>query len=188
MKRRIGMLLLTLAMCCALSACSGGTDSGDEAKTETADPFGTVEPLTVFDAIDRFNVELSEHEANYYADNEYMIAQDGLYWYRIFDDITCYVKPVEFSDDMEKDIAETIAIRYAVDSKNEQMALDYIQYLIKANNADITDDEISTLMSKAKEQAPDGKTAYNGKGITVGVLVTEDVIEYQIVRIYEDEK
>ena len=43
-------------------------------------------------------------------------------------------------------------------------------------------------MSKAKEQAPDGKTAYNGKGITVGVLVTEDVIEYQIVRIYEDEK
>lgn len=184
MKKKLFVCLLAVVMCFALTGC--GKDENEKKKPEeSTNNYGTVEKVTVFDTIDKFNVELSNNGKNYFANNDYMIAENGLYWYGIYDDITCYVKPVSFTDDIKKDITYTIAIRYDVNSKNEQMALDYVKHLIKSNNSSLTDSEITDLMTKAKEQASDKKTANNGKGITVGVLVTDETIEYQIVRLYE---
>lgn len=180
MKKKIFGILLVMVGCFILTGC-GVTPANKEIPNE----FGSVPELTVFDTIHKFNVEISDNGGKYFANNDNMIAQDGLYWYGIYEDITSYVKPVEFGDDIKKDITETITIRYDVNSKNEEMALNYVKYLIKANNASLTDDEISSLMEQAKEKQEDGKIAHNGKGITVGILKTSDTIEYQIVRIYE---
>lgn len=186
MKKKIIVSLLVATMCFTLSGC--GNNTGNKPVNNTINNYGSVEEVTVFDSIDKFNVELSNHEMHYFANNDYMIAQDGLYWYGIYEDITCYVKPVTFTDDINKDTTGTIAIRYDVNSKNEAMALNYIKYLIKANNASLSDTEISELMTKAKDQSSAGKTANNGKGLTVGVLTTDEIIEYQITRLYNEKK
>lgn len=182
--KKIFICLLAITMCFTLSGCGNNQEKGNKKKEDVLNKYGTIEKVTVFDTIDKFNVELSNNEMHYFANNDTMIAQDGLYWYGIYEDITCYVKPVTFSNDMNKDITETIAIRYDVNSKNEEMALNYIKNLIKSNNQSFTDSEITELMTKAKEQSIDKKTANNGKGITVGVLTTDEIIEYQIVRLY----
>lgn len=181
MKKKLFVCLLAAAMCFTLTGCGKNENDNNEQK----DPFGTIEKVTVFDTIDKFNIELSNNNLNYFANNEYMIAENDIYWYGLYEDITCHVKPVEFTNDLKKDITYTTSVRYSVNSKHEQMALDYVKYLIKSNNSSLTDSEISDLMNKAKEQASDKKTAYNGKGITVGVFVTDDFIEYQVARIYK---
>lgn len=184
MKKKLYVCLLAAAMCFALAGCS--KDEGDKDKAQApADDYGTVEQVTVFDIVDKFNVALSDDGQQYFANNDYMIAENGLYWYGLYDDITCYVKPVEFSEDMEKDIAKTVAIRYDAGSENEQMVKDYVKLLIKANNSSISEEEIDQLMTEAEEKAADGKTANNGKGITVGILITDEFTEYQVVRVYE---
>ena len=70
-------------------------------------------------------------------------------------------------------------------SKNEAMANEYMEHLIKANNSDITTDEVKELMAKAKESASMGKTVNNGKGIDVGYVLSEDNYQYQVIRLYE---
>lgn len=185
MKKKIFGCLVAAMMCLVLTGCGGNTEKENNG---VVNKYGTVPEITVFDMIDKFNVEISNNEGQYFANNDYMIAENGLYWYGIYEGITCYVKPVTFNDDINTDIAATIAIRYDVNSNDEEMALDYIKYLIKANNASLSDTEITELMTKAKEQASEGKTANNGKGISVGVLVTDEVIEYQVIRIHDETK
>lgn len=183
MKRKIFVCLVAAFMCFTLAGC-GKMKENEKNSIEDKVSYGTIEKVTVFDTIDKFNVELSNNEMNYFANNDYMIAENGLYWYGIYEDITCYVKPVTFTNDMNKDVTEMVVIRYDVNSKNEGMALDYVKYLIKSNNSSLSDNEIDELMNKAKELAPKRKTANNGKGITVGILLTDEIVEYQIVRLY----
>lgn len=52
--------------------------------------------------------------------------------------------------------------------------------LIKA-----TDTEIDTLLEEAKDKSSSGKTAYNGKGISVGYLEKDDYYQYQVLRFYK---
>ena len=58
-------------------------------------------------------------------------------------------------------------------------------YLIKANNPDITDEEITSLLTEAKNAADSGKTVNNGKGIDIGYIDNEDNYQYQVIRLYE---
>lgn len=184
MKKVLSCLLLIM-VCLTLSGCKDNSENKRKEKDSVTDKYGTTEKVTVFDTIDKFNVELSNNDMKYFANNDFMIAQDGLYWYGIYDDITCYVKPVTFSNDIKTDITNTIAIRYDVGSKNEELALDYVKYLIKANEPSFSDEEIAKLIKEAKTNSKDKKTATIGKGITLGLLITDEIIEYQVVRIYK---
>lgn len=185
MKKRILIFLLAIVTCFTITGCGKNDEKNNEKPTDNPNKYGVVEKTTIFDTIDKFNVELSNNEKKYFANNDYMIAENDLYWYGIYEDITLYVKPISFSNDLKKDITELIAIRYNINSKNEQMALNYVKHLIKSNNSTLSEQEIADLMTKANEQSKEGKTVSNGKGITVGVLKTDKIIEYQIVRLYE---
>lgn len=57
--------------------------------------------------------------------------------------------------------------------------------LIKANYNKATDAEIETLLKEAKDKSNSGKTAYNGKGISVGYLDKDDYYQYQVLRFYK---
>lgn len=53
-------------------------------------------------------------------------------------------------------------------SKYNDEALTYAKKLIKANYNKATDTEIDALLEEAKDKSSSGKSAYNGKGISVG--------------------
>ena len=64
-------------------------------------------------------------------------------------------------------------------------ALTYAKHLIKANYNEATETEINTLLDEAKTKSTTGKTAYNGKGISVGYLDSSDYYQYQVLRFYK---
>ncbi|WP_217751984.1 hypothetical protein [Catenibacterium mitsuokai] len=70
-------------------------------------------------------------------------------------------------------------------SKYNDEALTYAKKLIKANYNKATDAEIETLLKEAKDKSNSGKTAYNGKGISVGYLDKDDYYQYQVLRFYK---
>ena len=70
-------------------------------------------------------------------------------------------------------------------SKYDDEALTYAKKLIKANYNKATDAEIETLLKEAKDKSNSGKTAYNGKGISVGYLDKDDYYQYQVLRFYK---
>lgn len=70
-------------------------------------------------------------------------------------------------------------------SKYNDEALTYAKKLIKANYNKATDTEIDTLLEEAKDKSSSDKTAYNGKGISVGYLDKDDYYQYQVLRFYK---
>lgn len=70
-------------------------------------------------------------------------------------------------------------------SKYNDEALTYAKKLIKANYNKATDAELEKLLKEAKDKLSSGKTAYNGKGISVGYLDKDDYYRYQVLRFYK---
>lgn len=152
---------------------------------ETYEKYGTVEKEIVNILVAKLNTEIMDNGINTPASDELMVAQDGLYWYGLTDDVSIYVKPVEFSNDNKKDIAEISAIYMNKEKYNEETAIKYAKLLIKANNEELTEDEIDTLIKDAKALSKDEEFANNGKGISVAILESDSHYEYQVKRLYK---
>ena len=60
-----------------------------------------------------------------------------------------------------------------------------IKHLIKANNSNITDNEIDSLLQEAKVKSTSGETANNGKGISIGYIEKNDSYQFQVLRSYK---
>ncbi len=93
-----------------------------------------------------------------------------------------YVKPVDFSGNKDKDIANIMTIQYSKNSKNSDVAINYVKALLKANNDKLTDSDIDYLMSEAKNNK---KNSNNGMGISVSFVENDEIIEYQVIRLYK---
>ena len=153
---------------------------------QNIEKYGFVEEENVKNLIDKFNKEIKKKQEIYLASEKYMTTKDEIYWYEIHNDIFCYVEAKEFTEDTSKDIAKTMAIYYDKGSKNEKMALKYVKYLLKANNSELTDEDIEYLIDEAKNKFGSQEVANNGKGICLGYVETEEHIEYQIIRMNEE--
>ena len=70
-------------------------------------------------------------------------------------------------------------------SKYEADVISYIKYLIKANNSEITDLEIDTLLDDVKLKVNSGEIANNGKGISIGYTEEDGIYQYQVLRLYK---
>lgn len=152
---------------------------------EAYEKYGTVEKEIVNVLVAKLNTEIMDNGINTPASDELMVAQDSLYWYGLTDDVSIYVKPVEFSNDNKKDIAEISAIYMDKEKYNEETAIQYAKLLIKANNEELIEDEIDTLIKDAKSFSKDEKFANNGKGISVAILESDSHYEYQVKRLYK---
>lgn len=152
---------------------------------KTIEKYGTVEKETVNMLVAKLNTEIMDNDINTPASDEFMVSQDGLYWYALTEDVYIYIKPIEFSNDTKKDIAEQSVIYMKKDVYDEQTAIKYAKRLIKANNYELTEDEIDTLIKDAKKVSKDNGMSNNSKGISVGIIETEDYYEYQIKRLYK---
>ena len=148
--------------------------------------YGTIEKENVNTAVAKFNTEIMDGGLeNPAKEDANSTSEDQLYWYMIEDGIYCYVKPEEYTGDVENDIVHTISVYYEIASGKQEKALEYFKLLIKSNKNDFTDEQITELINKAEELKEEKQKAVNGSGVMVGIAETEDHIEYQVTRNYE---
>ena len=152
---------------------------------ETKYEFGYVEEETVNNLVAKFNTQIVDNSKLNPASEDYLTYDDNTYWYGLEEDLYFAIEPVEYKDDKKKEISEFMLLFVRNSYKDEDKVLEYAKYLIKANNNELTDNEIKTLLDEAKELASEGKVAKCGKGITVGYAYVEDHYEIQVARIYK---
>jgi len=186
MKKILLAILLCGVMVLGITGC--GKDEVENAEKnlqETQEKYGWVEKETINTIIAKFNAEIMDGGLNTPASDDYMVIENNMYWFALTDNISYYLKPVEFSGNKENDILDMSALYFDKDKYNEDLALKYVKLLIKANNEKITDSEIENLIKEAKEKSSSKKSANNGKGISVGLLETNEHYEYQVIRLYK---
>lgn len=187
MKKKILTILLCGIIILGITGC--GEADLEEAKQEledTYEKYGWVDKEKVSTMIAKYNTEIMDSGLNTPAYDDYMTLEDNVYWFGLTENISYYLQPVKFSGDKEKDIVEMSALYFKKDTYDESVADKYAKLLIKANNENITDSEIDSLIKDAREKSSSKKTANNGKGISVGYLEYSDNYVYQVVRLYKD--
>lgn len=159
----------------------------EKAKNElqqTIEKYGYVEKENVLTVISKFNTEIMDNGLEYPASDDYLTIENNEYWYGLFDDIHCFVIPEKFSNNKEADIVSMTGIYYPKNSQNKDLALKYIKNLIKANNNQLSDTEISNLVNKA-EKSKNSENVQSGKGIALALKETDEYYNYQVIRIYK---
>ena len=152
---------------------------------ETKEKFGTIEEITVDELVARFNTQVIEDGVFNQANDEYLAIENNIYWYGLITGIYLGIVPEEFNNDPKTEIVDHTFIYTTKDSQPEEASIEYIKFLIKANNENVTDEEIDNLLEEAKELSSSKTNAVCGKGITVGYAENKDNYQYQVVRLYE---
>lgn len=175
-----------LVMVLGLTGC--GTDSVEEAKQdlqEVQQEYGVVEEETAEVLVAKFNTEVMDNSSLNPASNDYLTTYEDSYWYGLITGIYLIVYPEEFTGDLSNDIVDYMILYVEKSSENESSINEYLEYLIKANNSNITTEEVNDLIIEAKDSAESGKTVNNGKGIDIGYIDNNDNYQYQVIRLYE---
>ncbi len=185
MRQIIGCAMAAL-LALMLTAC-GGEDAGSS--SELSDISSAEETVyaareSVMESIAKFNTQVLDRGIEYPVQEAYQTVENGTYFYGVFEDIGFYVKPVAYTGDREADLAKNIAVFYDVGSKNEELALQYVKCLIKANLEGATDSEIDALVAEADRLANQG-VADRNDGIFLQRTEQDGGIYYLLTRNYE---
>ena len=186
MKKTLFAILLCGVIVLGLTGC--GKSSVEDAKKdlqESQNKYGSVEKETTNVLVAKFNTEVVDNSTLNPASNDYLTKNNNQYWYGLVDGVSLVVVPEKYTGDEATDNVDYMLIYVDKTSKYGDDALAYAKYLIKANYNEATEDEINTLLEKAKTKSATGKTAYNGKGISVGYLDNNDYYQYQVLRFYK---
>ena len=176
----IGVMVLGLTGC--------GSDPVEEVKQDLQDvqqEYGVVEEETAEVLVAKFNTEVMDNSSLNPASNEYLTTYEDSYWYGLITGIYLIVYPEEFTGDLSSDIVDYMVLYVDKDSENAAIVNEYMNYLVMANNPDITITEVEDLMIGARNTALAGTTVNNGKGIDVGYIDNEDNYQYQVIRLYK---
>lgn len=179
MKKVLSYILLCGILVLSLTGCSKNKNDLQESQEK----YGAVEKENVEVLVAKFNTEVKDNSTLNPASTDYLTEDNGEYWYGLIDGIYLVVVPEKYTGDKTEIVNYTL-LYVNKSSKYVSDASSYIKYLIKANNQEITEAEISTLISEVKEKVNSGKTANNGKGISLSYTESDDVYQYQILRLY----
>ena len=152
---------------------------------ETQEKYGWVEKETVDVLVAKFNTEIVDSSSLNPASTDYLTEDNNQYWYGLIDGIYLVVVPEKYTGDKTTETVKYTFLYVDKTSKYESDAISYIKHLIKANNSEITDSEIDKLLEDAKTKANSGKTANNGKGISIGYIENDEAYQYQVLRLYK---
>lgn len=186
MKKTLFAIFLCVVMFLGLTGC--GKSSVEDAKKnlrESQENYGFVEKETADVLIAKFNTEVVDNSTLNPASTDYLTEYNNQYWYGLVDGISLVVVPEKYTGDKTTDIVDYMLIYVNKTSKYGADAITYAKHLIKANYNEATETEIDTLLDEAKTKSATGKTAYNGKGISVGYLDNNDYYQYQVLRFYK---
>lgn len=185
MKKVLLAVLLCGIIVLGLTGC--GKSDLDQAKKdleETQEKYGWVEKETVEVLVAKFNTEVVDNSTLNPASTDYLTEDNNQYWYGLIEGIYLVVVPEKYTG-KTTDIVDYMLIYVDKNTNYEEDVLSYTKHLIKANNNEFTDTEIDALIEEAKTKASSGKTANNGKGISVGYLETDEAYQYQVLRFYK---
>ena len=115
---------------------------------ETKEKFGTIEEITVDELVTRFNTQVIKDGVFNPANDEYLAIEDNIYWYGLITGIYLGIVPEEFNNDPKTEIVDHTFIYTTKDSQPEEASIEYIKFLIKANNENVTDEEIDNLLER----------------------------------------
>ena len=154
---------------------------------ESYEKYGWVEKESVDVLVAKFNAQVMDNDSSSLnsASDDYLSEENNQYWYGLIEGIYLVVVPEKYTGDKATDIVDYILIYVDKTSKYSDNAITYAKHLIKANYNEISETEINTLLDEAKTKSTTGKTAYNGKGISVGYLDNSDCYQYQVLRFYK---
>ena len=186
MKKTLFAILLCGVIVLGLTGC--GKSSVDDAKKdlqESQEKYGSVEKETVDVLVAKFNTEVVDNSTLNPASIDYLTEYNNQYWYGLVDGVSLVVVPETYTGNKATDIVDYMLIYVDKTSKYSDDALTYAKHLIKANYNEATEDEIVSLLENAKSESTTGKTAYNGKGISVGYLDKDNYYQYQVLRFYK---
>lgn len=134
----------------------------------------------------KFNAQVMDNNSALNpASSDYLTIDDNKYWYGLYEGIYLVVVPQEFSNNPTNEIVDYMFLFVDKGGLYEDNAEEYVKYLIKANNENITNEEINTLLEESKQLATSSKTSNNGKGISIGYIDNADNIQYQVIRLYK---
>lgn len=188
MRKTLFAILLCWVMVLGLTGC--GKSSVEDAKKdlqESQEKYGSVEKETTDALVAKFNTEVMDNDGSSLnpASTDYLTEYNNQYWYGLLDGVSLVIVPEKYTGDKATDIVDYMLIYVDKASKYGDAALTYAKHLIKANYNEATETEINTLLDEAKTKSTTGKTAYNGKGISVGYLDSSDYYQYQVLRFYK---
>ena len=181
-------MIVFVAICVAIVQFS--KHNLEEAKKdlqETQEKYGWVEKESVDVLVAKFNTQVMDNDSSSLnpASTDYLTESNNEYWYGLIEGVYLVVVPEKYTGDKTTETVNYTLLYVDKTSKYESDAISYIKYLIKANNSEITDSEIDTLLEDAKTKTNSGKTANNGKGISIGYTENDETYQYQVLRLYK---
>lgn len=186
MKKRILTILLCGVIVLGFATGCNSKKRPEKDLEETISKYGSVEKETVDVLVAKFNTEvMNNNEKLNPASDDYLTIDNNKYWYGLIEGIYLVVVPKEFSNDKAKDIVDYMFLYIDKGKINKPNVIKYAKYLIKANNNNITTEEVDTLLEEAKQKSQEKKTANNGKGISVGYVENDNNYQYQVIRLYK---
>ena len=179
-------VIIFVAVCIAIVLFSKkNLEEAKKGLEETQEKYGWVEKETVDILVAKFNTEVVDNSSLNPASTDYLTESNNQYWYGLIDGVYLVVVPEEYTGDKTTEIVNYMLLYVDKTSKYEADAISYTKHLIKANNSQITDSEIDTLLEDVKTKANSGKTANNGKGISIGYTEKDGAYQYQVLRLYK---
>ena len=181
-------VIIFVAVCIAIVQFSKkNLEEAKKGLEETQEKYGWVEKETVDVLVAKFNTQVMDNDSSSLnpASTDYLTESNNQYWYGLIDGVYLVVVPEEYTGDKTTEIVNYMLLYVDKTSKYEADAISYTKHLIKANNSQITDSEIDTLLEDAKTKANSGKTANNGKGISIGYTEKDEAYQYQVLRLYK---
>ena len=178
--------ILALIMVSVLTGC--GKSDSDKVKDNsqvTQENHGRVEEETVETLVAKFNTEVVDNSSLNPASTDYLTESNNEYWYGLIEGIYLVAVPKKYTGDKAADIVNYTLLYVNKTGEYESDVASYVKHLIKANNNQITDSEIDTLLKEAKTKPNSGEAANNGKGISVGYTENEEKYQYQVLRLYK---
>lgn len=152
-------VIVFVAICIAIVQISKhNLNEAKEDLQETQEKYGWVEKENVDVLVAKFNTEVVDNSSLNLASTDYLTESNNQYWYGLIDGVYLVVVPEKYTGDKATEIVDYTFLYVDKNSTYEADANSYIKYLIKANNSQITDSEIDTLLEDAKSS---GETANN---------------------------
>ena len=180
------IITIILIMVSVLTGC--GKSDSDKVKDNsqvTQENHGRVEEETVETLVAKFNTEVVDNSSLNPASTDYLTESNNEYWYGLIEGIYLVAVPKKYTGDKAADIVNYTLLYVNKTGEYESDVASYVKHLIKANNNQITDSEIDTLLKEAKTKPISGEAANNGKGISVGYTENEEKYQYQVLRLYK---
>lgn len=181
-------VIAVVAVCIVISqSAKQNLEDAQNDLQETIDKYGLVEKEKVDVLVAKFNTQVMDNSQGSLnpASDDYLTTGKDSYWYGLITGIYLVVVPEEFNNNKTTEDVDYMTIYVEKSSEYADASLEYVKHLIKANNSEITDTEIDTLIKEAKEKSTSKESAYNGKGITVGYSEDTETYQYQVKRMYK---